>query len=170
MSTIPLPGRAPWLILSLTVILTMLSLGWTQAGEATNQFLFLTLRLKGRVVTLEKAAIVSGTLKPQVNSTDAEPLFVTLEQAEGAESWSLAMNDPSIQRYEYEDPQQPGVLKSKIVQVDDIEFIVRTPMTPGVRRIAIHHMDKSAKAASPGAAPAAKKLLARIDLPKEVTK
>jgi hypothetical protein len=62
------------------------------------------------------------------------------------------------------------VLKSKIVHVDDIEFIVRTPVTPGVRRIAIHHMDKSAKAAGPGAAAATKKLLARIDLPTEVTK
>lgn len=156
--------------IGLAVMLMTLSLGRVQASDGTNQFLFLTLRLKGGAVTLEKASVVSGTLKPQQDSTDAEPLLVTLEQAEGEARWSLAIDDSSIQRYEYEDPQQPGALKSKLVQVDDVEFIVRAPLTPGVRHIAIYRKEKSIQPATAGESPPAKRLLARIELPKEVTK
>jgi hypothetical protein len=170
MNTVALAGGTTRLAIGLVVALMTLSLGRVPASDGTNQFLFLTLRLKGGTVTLEKASVVSGTLKPQQDSTDAEPLFVTLEPAEGEARWSLAIDDPSIQRYEYEDPQQSGVLKSKLVQVDDVEFVVRAPLTPGVRHIAIHRKEKSVQPAKAGALPAAKTLLARIELPKEVTK
>ena len=170
MNTLPLPAKTMGLIIGLAMILMISMLDQVQAGEVTNQFLFLTLRLKGGVLTLEQASIVSGTLKPQQDSTEAEPLLVALEESGGVVRWSLAMDDPSVQRHEYEDPQQPGVLKSKLVHFDDIEFVVRAPLTPGVRSIVIHRKEKTVPAATPGAAPAAKKLLARIDLPKEVTK
>jgi len=136
----------------------------------TNQFLFLTLRLKSGVVTLEKALVVSGTLKPQRDSTEADLLLVTLEQGGGGACWSLAIDDPSVQRQEYEDPQQPGALRSKRVQVDDIEFVVRAPLTVGARYIGVYRKEKGTQAATPGASAPAHKLLARIELPGDVTR
>jgi hypothetical protein len=158
------------LVIGLAMVILIGSSGPLQAAETTNQFLFLTLRLKGGIVTLEKASVVSGTLKPQQDSTDAEPLLVTLEQADGVERWSFAMDDPSIQRYEYEDPQHPGSLKLKLVPVDDIEFIARVPLSVGVRRMAVYRKQKSTQPAKAGASAATKRLLARIELPREVTK
>lgn len=141
-----------------------------QAGQSdTNQFLFLTLRLKAGVVTLEKAEIVAGTLKPQQNSTDEQPLLIALEQTKGIAQWSLKMDDPSVQRLEYEDPQQPGVLKTKLLATDDIEFIVRTPLITGVRHLAIHRQAARSKLIAADSS-ATNSLLARIELPQAVTK
>jgi hypothetical protein len=125
-------------ILILVMMLTTLSSATVQAGEGTNQFLFLTLRLKDDAFTLESASVVSGTLKPQQDSTDAEPLLITLEQGEGETRWSLMIDDPSVQRYEQESTKQPGLLEAKLVKVDDVEFIVRAPLTRGIRSIAIY--------------------------------
>jgi len=144
-----------------------------QASDATNQFLFLTLRLKDGQVTLQKAQVVNGTLKPQLDSTDAAPLLVSLESTNGAVAWKLAIDDPSVHYYEYEDPQQPGQLKMKVAQDNDVEFVVRTPIKPGVRQIAIHRPQPAVATVSSGATRAAvlqTNLLARIELPKEVTR
>ena len=93
-----------------------------------------------------------------------------MEQGGGGACWSLAIDDPSVQRQEYEDPQQPGALRSKRVQVDDIEFVVRAPLTVGARYIRVYRKEKGTQAATPGASAPAQKLLARIELPGDVTR
>lgn len=144
-------------------------LGTRAAADDTNQFLFLTLRLKAGAVTLEKAQVVTGTLKPQSDSTEEKPLLISLEQNTGIAQWSLTMDDPAVQRLEYEDPQQPGVLKTKWLTTDDTEFIVRTPLITGVRHLAIHRKSPPAKLTL-GSSAATNSLLARIELPQNVTK
>jgi hypothetical protein len=152
-------------------VVTLMSPGSLIADDSTNQFLFLTLRLKDGTVTLEKAQKVSGRLKSQLDSTDAEPLLISLEKTSGEESWSVTIADPSIERLEYEDPDQPGALKSKVVQLDDVEFVVRAPLIVGVRQLAVYR--KENKAPSPGKSSPlneAKKLLVRVNLPDAVVK
>ena len=94
----PVPFAVLWAQNALTANGWALLLGPVQARDATNQFPFLTLRLKSGAVTLEKALAVSGTLQPQQDSTEVEPLVVTLEQAGGGACWSLAIDDRSVQR------------------------------------------------------------------------
>lgn len=155
--------------LHITMLLAALLPLRIRATEETNQFLFLTLRVKDGVVTLDQAKVVKGALKPQADSRDAERLQLSLEHADGRVAWNLEIDDPSVQRYEYEDPEHPGQLKSKLVRVDDVQFIVRTPLQVGVCRIAIHRIRKGAERAPPGASVAEKNLLARIDLFRNVT-
>jgi hypothetical protein len=143
-----------------------LSLG---AAEEDGQFLFLTLRYKDGIITVVKSAMVSGTIKPQRNSTKTDALHITLEKAEGETAWSLAIDDPSVRRYEYEDPQQPGVIRTKEVKVNDIEFIVRAPLVAGVRHLTVYRQEPPSPGAKPSAAPV-KKLLLRHALPQEVTR
>jgi hypothetical protein len=152
-------------------LLTILSPARLVADDSTNQFLFLTLRLKGGTATLEKAQKVSGRLKKQLDSTDAESLLINLEKSSGEESWSVTIADPSIERLEYEDPDQPGALKSKVVQLDDVEFVVRAPLIVGVRQLAVYRKEK--KESPPGKSSLAnesKRLLVRINLPDAVVK
>ena len=135
---------------------------WGQ--DTTNQFLFLRLRLKAGEITLVDSSLVNGTLKPQRDSEELESLVVSLEATTGEERWSLAIADPSLQRLEYEDPDQPGTLRSKSVKVDDVEFVVRAPLTPGVRQVAVFRKEKTAERAN------AKRLLARTPLPAQAIK
>ena len=147
---------ALWLSLCVSVSV------WGQDG--TNQFLFLRLRLKAGEITLVDSSLVNGTLKPQRNSEELESLVVSLEATTGEERWSLAIADPSLQRLEYEDPDQPGSLRSKLVKVDDVEFVVRAPLKPGVRQVAVFRKEKTGQQANE------KRLLARMALPAQAIK
>ncbi|MDB6027818.1 MAG: hypothetical protein JWM68_4041 [Verrucomicrobiales bacterium] len=158
------------LFLGLLLMLMICSPGALRADAGTNQFLFLTIQIKGGVLTMQKASVVAGSLKPQQDSKDAEALVVALEDAEGKDRWSLAMEDPTIQRLEYEDPQHPGVIKSTVTHLDDVEFIARVPLMIGVRHVAIYRKEKNVPPTRTGAPSADKRLLHRIELPKEATK
>jgi hypothetical protein len=102
--------------------------------------------------------------KPQRDSQELESLVVSLEATTGEERWSLAIADPSLQRLEYEDPDQPGRLLSKSVKVDDVEFIVRAPLTAGVRQVAVFRKEKTGQQANQ------RRLLARMPLPAQAIK
>src|SRR5258705_4770786 len=106
-----------------------------------------------------KSAVVSGRLKPQRDPPRPDALQITLEKTEGESAWRLAMDDPSVRRYEYEDPQQPGVIRSKEVKVNDIEFIVRAPLVAGVRHLAVYRHVPPAPRAKQSAAPAQQMLV-----------
>lgn len=153
----------------------MVSLLWlvpvrAQAQEETNQFLLLRLRLKSGEVSLIEGRVVSGTLKPQRDAEDTEALVVSLEAGPGEGRWSIAIADPSRQRYEYEDPDRPGAIRSKTVQIDDVEFIVRAPLVPGVRQVAVHRKEQTAQQSRPGQLTIERQLIARLPLPPEAIK
>jgi hypothetical protein len=165
-----IPARSTPLLrlcLQLGLLLGLLTCSSVRAEEE-GKFLFLTLRLKDGVVTVVKSAVVSGTLKPQRNSTKSDALHIQLEKNEGESAWSVAIDDPSVQRHEYEDPQQPGGIRSKEVKLADVEFIVRAPLLTDVRHLAVYRNEPPASGAKASAV-AVKKLLVRHALPKEVT-
>src|SRR5262245_33663579 len=141
---------------------------WAE-GE-TNQFRFLRLRLQAGKVTLIESSVVPGTLKPQHDAAETEPLVVSLESNSGEVRWSLSIADPSRQRYEYEDPDRPGFIRSKTVQLDDVEFIVRAPLTPGAQHVAVYRKEQTAPQAKAGQPATEKRLLALIPLPPETSK
>ena len=116
-------------------------------------------------VSLIEGRVVSGTLKPQRDAEEAEALVVSLEAGTGEGRWSIAIADPSRQRYEYEDPDRPGALRSKTVQLDDVEFIVRAPLMPGVRQVAVLRKEQTARQGSPGQVTIERRLIARLPLP-----
>ena len=111
------------------------------AQSEQDKFFFLTFRLTNGVVTLVKSEVKPGTLKPQRDSTRAVALRFVLEKAEDEGLWSRRIDDPSVQRLEYEDPDHPGEIQSKTVQLDDVEFIVDRMIrqafatTPEARRL-----------------------------------
>ena len=135
-----------------------------------EKFLFLTLRYKDGNITLVKSAVVSGTLKPQRNSKKPNALQIQLEKNNGTSVWSVVVDDPSVQRYEYEDPQQPGVIRSKEVKLNDVEFIVRAPLVTEVRQLAVYRVDPTAPGAKSSTSATVTNLLVRQVLPKEVTR
>lgn len=158
-----LVGRRLGLLFGLVLCLSL------RAADEDEKFLFLTLRCKDGVITVVKSTVISGALKSQRDSAKPDALHITLERTAGESAWSVAIDDPSVRRYEYEDPQQPGVIRSKEVKVNDIEFIVRAPLVAGVRHLAVYRREPPAPGAKAPAAPA-KKLLVRHTLPKEVTR
>jgi hypothetical protein len=136
-----------------------------------DQILFLHLRMKGGTLTLVKSATVPGVLKSRRSADKKAPLQLEVETAEGASLWSDTMNDPSVRRYEYEDPDNPGVIKSKVVRLNEVEFTVRVPLKKEARRLSFYRVSPPAEKGKTLIAPdaksskPAKELIARIDLP-----
>ncbi len=166
-----LPGR-PLALQTCLIALALSLIGFRTATAQPEQdkFFFLTFRLKAGVVTLVKSQVMPGTLKPQRDSTRAVALRFVLEKAEDQPLWSRRVDDPSVQRLEYEDPDHPGEIRSKVVQLDDVEFIVRAPYRKEVRHVAIYREELSPPVAGEKAAPPRKQLLVRIPLPQEESK
>jgi hypothetical protein len=139
-----------------------------QPPPAGDTFLFLTLRMRTGEVSVVRSQIVPGTLKPQPAPRAPEPLAVVLEDSDGTELATARLDDPSLRRFEYEDPDQPGAIKARTVPVDDTEFIVRVPQPARATRVAVYR--EAAGAAGTGSTervkPPDRKLLKRLDLPK----
>lgn len=139
-------------------------------GAAAEKFLLLTLRYKGGELTLVSSKVVAGALKPQRNSTRPNCFLVQLESDVGGRIWSLTVDDPSVQRYEYEDPDQPGRLRGTEVRTDDVEFLVRVPVDARARQVAIFRPEAAAARGSNALASAASRLLLRHPISTEITR
>lgn len=96
-------------------------------GKSISRVVFLHLRMKqGKVVLVDQTVRV-GTLKPSRKTQEYATLGYDLLSQRGLVLWSGTMHDPSLRRYEYEDPARSGTLKNKQVVLDDVEFTVRIP-------------------------------------------
>src|SRR5262245_34470664 len=141
-----------------------------QPKEA-DQIIFLHLRMKDGTLTLVRSATVPGVLKSRRSADKKAPLQLEVETAKGASLWSETMSDPTVRRYEYEDPDNPGLIKSKVVQLNEVEFTVRVPFKKEARRLSFYRVSQPAAKGNRLIAPdvksskPAKELIARIDLP-----
>ena len=137
-----------------------------------DQILFLNLRMTNGVITLVNAMPTPGVLKSRRGADKKGPIQLEVETAAGTSLWNETMSDPSVRRYEYEDPDHPGGIISKVVQLNEVQFSVRIPFNKEARRVSFYRVAPSetskAQVAPPARPPkAVKELIARIDLPDE---
>jgi hypothetical protein len=134
-------------------LIAMLSLSGFVPGLAEDapQILFLTLKLEKDQVSLIRSATAPGTLKPSV--THPQGLEMELTSGAGQLLWRQSVTDPSIQRLEYEDPDHPGRIVMKVVQLTNVEFTVRVPALTNAQRL--HFYQSSAFSSTNAAASSA---------------
>lgn len=154
------------------------SASWVCLGADANndaRIVFLRVRLKADAITLVKATTQPGTLKaPRSPGTKREIQFDLVSNS-GAALWSGAMDDPSIERLEYEDPDHPGQIKVKEIKRSEVEFTVRVPWKKEARQVAFYRrgsanqkeikQNTSPAAAEKSRPDAGKKLLGTVVLP-----
>jgi hypothetical protein len=148
-----LEGRIPklcWLGLMLTVIQAGQALGQALGQANSAKIAFLHLKMESNQVTLLSASVSPGVLKRLPDYRAAIDLEVA--NAAGQVLWANRVANPLIRRLEFEDPEHPGVILNKLVQLTNAEFTVRVPVLPGS-----HHVNLYAQQAAPGTntAPAA---------------
>ena len=131
--------------------------------QEQEKILFLHLRIKGEVVTLLKCSTRPGVLKKPHHQKGE--LTLDLISADGAALWTTVMEDPRIQRFEYEDPDNPGQLKTKVVQLPETEFMVRVPYKKAAKRLVIFRHEPVSGDAPGKAAKVARRDLGNFDLP-----
>ncbi len=124
-------------VLSLVILILFLFTGDSFSAGEKNQskILFLQIKIKDNSLILIKKDIRPGVLKQIPHSPDSDFLFYQVFSSSGALLWKGGIKDPSVVRYEYEDPDQPGKLKVKEIRLDEAEFTLRIPYNPEFQRI-----------------------------------
>jgi hypothetical protein len=105
---------------------------------------FLTVILSDDNVRLADWTVAEGALHPLRAGTRHGGLEYEAVTASGGIVWEGSLPDPLTRRIEYEDPDNPGQLKIKIITVDSARFVVRVPVDSTINRFLFY------RAAKPG--------------------
>lgn len=100
-------------------------------------------------MSIMKSTLATGVLKTPRRPPN-QRFMVSLESTNGTPLWNGWMEDPSINRIEYAESGEPGVLKNKILTNDTVNFYVRVPQTAGADKLSFYRLTpSSAQSASP---------------------
>ena len=121
----------------------------TVAGSS-NKILFLQVHLEQGQMTVLKSTPATGVLKSP-RQPPSQRVMYSLEATNGASLWSGWMEDPTMQRIEYPDDSEPGVLRAMMRTNDPVDFVVRIPQTAGAEKLSFYRLTP---ASGPSASPA----------------
>lgn len=132
--------------------LALLFIGCVPVRADTNSepgILFLHCRIQGQAVTVLRTAHAPGVVKaPGVANGEIE---YALLSAQGETLWRGLMEDPRVQRFDYEDPPRSGRRRLKVIRHEAAEFVVRVPARAEARWIEFRKLDLAAAHAAPDA-------------------
>ena len=123
------------------------------AQESPPQILFLHLKLQSNQVSLVSASVAPGRLK--VFPEHRAALDLEVVTSAGLVLWTNSVADPTFRHLEYEDPDHPGQILSKEVQLTNPEFTVRVPVFRDAHHVRFYVMRSSAETNGAGARPMA---------------
>jgi hypothetical protein len=157
-------GILPATLLCLLAAVLMLSVpGPTLGGDRDSdaRIVFLRLHMDRDGISLVESTIVPGALKQPRGSSKTGDMQYEVLNSEGAAVASDVLFSPLIKRFEYEDPDNPGQLKTKVVQLEQTDFVVRFQYADDIDNISFYRLEP---AKSPADKAAARSVVARVAL------
>lgn len=124
-------------IISVIVFGVMLCVGAGAADAPTvSQIVFLQLQFDQSGVTLASSRTVEGKLK-QLRAPENREISYDVTNNSGV-IFTGALDDPLVKRLEYEDPDNPGQLKMKVVEVTEATVYLRIPYAENLREVTFY--------------------------------
>ena len=145
--TKPRLAAAPFLCLLVSLLLLpVVSASPADDEIADSDIAFLQFRTDGEKISLVDSRVVPGSLKrarlPELNRE------ITYEV--GAKTSGIvfegSLANPLVKRLEYEDPDNPGQLKSKTIELTEAEFTLRIPYREEIDHITFYRTEPSDQA------------------------
>lgn len=102
---------------------------------AQDGIVFLHLRLKNNAITLLESKTHPGTLKEDRMTNSNSGISIEVVSNIGSIIFTNTVHDPSIQHYEFEDPNLAGRMISKEIVQNDVEFFVRIPYKKNAHQV-----------------------------------
>jgi len=115
-------------------------------GDGTG-IIFLQLHIAKDTLSLVKSTIVSGTVKQPRVMSRAAGIYYEVESESDSVIASGIVDDPLIRHLEYEDPDNPGTLKSKVVQLTETDFVLRLRYSEDIESVSFYRMEAGANKA-----------------------
>jgi len=113
------------------------------AGNESGKIAFLTFKFDGEKVTLVNSRIVDGAFKEKVKDFKTGDLRYEVVGADKTTIIQNSIGNPLIKKLEYEDPDNPGQLVSKIVTLPEAVFTVRIDYSQNTDYIRFYQNGKS---------------------------
>jgi len=108
-----------------------------------SKIIFLQLRMKDDIITLVNMTIRPGYLKPQGTAGARGDILYDVTNMSGGSLWQGVSDNPSHRRLEYEDPDHPGKILSKVIDQNDVRFTIRIPYDPGIKTVSFYSLKES---------------------------
>lgn len=105
------------------------------------QIVFLKFKMTNDTLTLVQSALRPGVLKQKRGGETRGEISYEVRSSSGKLLWREAMEDPLLQRFEYEEPANPGQIKIKAVKLNEAEFTLRLPFKPEAHRIEFYRQN-----------------------------
>ena len=121
-----------------------------KVSAGPEKIIFLTLHADSTGISLVKASSVDGILKERRDSSLRGEILYEVESIDGSVLAHGSANNPLQKRLEYEDPDEPGRLRSKLVTVQESDFVLRIAHRLDIESISFYRVDRSDKKLSAG--------------------
>lgn len=108
--------------------------------HAQDKILFLRLQMQNDSITIVQSNIRAGVLKPVRDTGKAGGIEYQCRSSLGSLLSDGVIDDPSIRRYEFEDPAQPGKLRFKVAKLKDVRFTLRIPFKEEISHIEFYRI------------------------------
>jgi hypothetical protein len=101
-------------------------------GESASpdgpRILFLHLKVTDSSATLLDSSVEPGSVKQR--RVQESPLHIQFDVTSptGQRLWSGDVEDPQVRHLEYEDPDHPGQIRSRVVRTGEGEVMIRFPL------------------------------------------
>jgi len=119
------------LIITLFLILSVIS----NVAGTENKIVFLQFNIDSNSISLTKSTLADGELKkPRIKSSGKEIYFEVVSKDSQLLS-SGNIENPLVRKFEYENPDKPGEILQKIVNLESVEFIVRVDYNNQIDKI-----------------------------------
>jgi len=125
-------------IFSLTVIILFFYSNNPAAAQVNERMIFLHCKMKGGTITLLNTTTGRGHVKSAGAAVNRMAMTCEVHSNSGALLWMDATNNPMKKRLEYEDPERPGMLKAKVVDLAEAEFTLRIPVVEGAAEVLLY--------------------------------
>ena len=136
-------GNRTWLLSWIWSVIFLVPAGFQLAAQKTSlePAVRLTLRYANNKIELQKVEplrmVLPLTVKEQVLGTEESPRGYFLSYLDERQSMvtRIRMDDPTVSLMEYEDPENPGQIKSQTVQHKEVVFSLLLPAPAQARFI-----------------------------------
>jgi len=133
-------------ICALILTLSIVAVGRDVPAEksaAPEHIIFLTLHADSSGISLVEAKSVEGILKERRDSSVRGEIYYEVQSHDGSVLAHGSLNNPLERRLEYEDPNESGRLRRKLVSLKETNFVLRIAHRLNIESISFYRIDRS---------------------------
>lgn len=121
--------------ISLIIALFLISSVISVATGTEDKIVFLKFRIDSNSIVLTKTTLADGKLKNSRNNISNKEIYFEVVSKDSRLLSSGNIENPLVKKLEYENPDKPGELLHKIVNLESAEFTVRINYNNQIDRI-----------------------------------